>query len=209
MARLLHDDGEGGGGRPFAIELTERDPALALRGFIISRTGVLPTDPSFRALSDNDELLHFTAHWLQKREDDWFKSLAKILGVLWTRQDVKAMTGSKKSSVMPAEAFIPLSVGVNPEIVKGLQKMFAVGSEGSIGGGEYVPSVGEKVVELGDLPRDEFAKFINTATDTMREVAHEMEEKQRLVNVKEKPTSGDDPRLKRAMDQIAHSKRFR
>jgi len=119
------------------------------------------------------------------------------------------MAGGKKSSVLPNDAFIPLAVGINPEIVKGLQKMFAIGSEGAIGGGEYVPAVGERVVELGDLPREQFAQFINTATDTMREVAREVEQKQQLVNVKERATERDDPRLQRAMDLIARSKRFR
>jgi hypothetical protein len=209
VARLPHG-GRGGGSRPFAIKLTEQDPALAVRGYVISRTGILPTDPAFRELSTNDELLEFTAYWLQRREEDFFKTLSKILGVAWSRDDVKKMSEDKKSSVIAADAFIPLSMAINPEVLKGLQKMFAIGTDHAIAGGEYVPSAGEQVVELGDLPPDQFLKFVNQATDAMREVAKVETERQRLVNVREDGVGDeDDPRLKRAMDQIARSKRFR
>lgn len=205
MAWLRH--GSGPRAQPFGLELTEQDPALAIRGYVISRTGVLPTDPSFRELSCNDELLRYTAYWLQRREEDFYRQICHILGVLWTRQDVKAMSAEKKTAALPNETFIPLAIGINPELVKGLQKMFRVGSDKFIGGGEYVPAAGERVVELGDLPKEEYLQFVNSATDTMREVAKDLTERQRLVTVKE--GDPEDPRMQRALEQIAHSKRFK
>jgi len=191
--------------------LTEDDQALAVRGYVIAHTGVLPTDPRFQALSANEELLAFTAHWLQKRETDFFEHLGKILGVRWERSEAEAMFGQKKqSSKIPNETFIPLAAAINPQLIDTLKNIFRITKGGPfIGGGEYMSKVGEEVVELGDLPPEEFLQFINSATPVMKETAERLEKQQRLVNVREGSDQHEDERLQRIREQITHSKRFK
>ena len=175
---------------------------MALRGFVISRTGVLPTDPRFLELSANEELLRYTAHWLQKREQDQVQLWGKLLGVFWTREQVDAMVNGKAKSTAPNETFIPLAYASNPDLLDGLKQTFRVHKGKFIGGGEYQPE-GEEVMELGDLPMDQWLQWANKATGMMRQVSEVAKES--AVTVKD--GASDDPRLERIRDQIAHSKR--
>ncbi len=208
MARFADEDHRCRGVRkPFGVELTEQDPDLALRGFIIARTGVLPTDPSFRELSQSRELLEFTAHWLQKRDTDLLDSIAKMIGTVWTRDQVARMTEEGASAAAPKELFIPLAAAINPEIIDWLKKTLRVSAAGEfIGGGEYHPAAGEEVVELGDLPREEFMKFATQATATIRKTSEENARQQETVRIKQGPA--EDARINRIKDQIARSKRW-
>lgn len=174
---------------------------------IIARTGVLPTDPRFIELSQNQELLHFTAYWLQKRETDLFATLGKMLGVVWNRDQIAAMQSDNQPSTAPKDLFLPLSAAVNPDLVKGLTKLFRISKGGSfIGGGEYIAQKGEEVVNLGDLPQEEFMQWAGRATGAMREVAKNLESRQQTVTIQE--GASDDPRIERMKQQIQESKRW-
>ncbi len=176
---------------------------------MISRTGVLPTDPAFLALSANEELLHYTAYWLQKKETENFDKWAKMLGVVWTRDQIASMSGKTQKATAPNEIFIPLAQAINPELFDGLKKMFRV-SEGSfIGGGEYTQSTGEEVVNLGDLPREEFIEWANQATGVMKKAADHFEAAERTLTINEGAGPNEDPKMQRIRDQITASKRFR
>jgi hypothetical protein len=168
--------------------------------------GVLPTDPKFIALSQNEELLQFTAHWLRKYDNDLLTVVSKALGIIWDRDQVAAMTQGKEKATAPNEMFLPLAAAVNPELLEGLAKAFRVTSGKFIGGGEYTPAGGEEVVELGDLPPEEFMQWASKATGIMRDVAAEMEQKQRTVTVQEGPSN--DQRIQRIRDQINKSKKW-
>lgn len=181
------------------MSATEDDAALALRGYVIARTGYLPTDRAFQELSRNELLLQYTAHWLQKRDGDLMEAVMKLLGTVWTREEVAEMTGKEKASA-PDRVFLPLALGCNPELAEQLKQLFRIGKGPFIGAGEYVPRAGEQVVEMADMPVEEFKRWAEMATGAA---------------VAERPavTLGNDrvvdPKIDRMREQIAHSKRFR
>jgi hypothetical protein len=181
------------------MSATERDEALALRGYVIARTGCLPTDRSFQELSRNEPLLRFTAHWLQKREADVSEMVMRLLGTSWSREEVQRMADNK--SAPPDEVFLPLAMAVNPELGEQLREMFRVGKGAFIGGGEYLPGQGEQVVGLGDLPVDQFKRLAQMATGAAEASSNPSVT---LGNEREA-----DPKIKQIRDQIAHSKRYR
>lgn len=180
------------------MEATEQDAGLALRGYVIARTGCLPTDPAFQQLSRNETLLRFTAHWLQKREADLIEMATKLLGLTWKREQVAKMSEQKAGP--PDEIFLPLSLAVNTELSEQLREMFRIGKGAFIGGGEYLPGAGEQVVELGELPVDDFMRLAQMATGAAGHVPDSLT----LGNDDVK-----DPKLQQIREQIAHSKRFR
>ena len=166
----------------------------------------MPTDPRFQDLSRNEELLHYTAYWLAKREADWFEKLGNLLGTTWTREQVEKLVSTKKSAVIPGSVFLPLSLAVNPDLTDWLKQMFRVGQGQQIGGGEYVPGAGEEVQELGDLPKDEWMQWIGGATPVIRESVDQMNELASPVTINE--GQAQDERIERIRNQIAHSKRW-
>lgn len=181
------------------MEATERDDALALRGYVIARTGCLPTDRAFQELSRNEPLLRFTVHWLQKREGEVVDLAMRLLGTSWSREDVQKMMDNKAAP--PDEVFLPLSMAVNPELGEQLREMFRVGKGAYIGGGEYLPQPGEQVVNLGDLPVDRFKQLAQMATGAVDAASSQS------VTFGSEDVS--DPKIKQIREQIAHSKRFR
>lgn len=179
----------------------DADDDLAIRGYVMARSGTLPTDPSFRALSENDELLAWTYRWYRRVEDDGLAALMRILGVLWTRDDVDRMVNDRESPEAPRDVMVPLAMAVNPELREGLQKIFRVTKGRWIGGGEYRPDRGEEVVELGDLPRDEFLRWAKAAGGVTAGDAQEPASISMGVE--------QDPRVEKMREQIRASKRFR
>ena len=116
------------------------------------------------------------------------------------------MTSDKKTAKAPSDLFLPLAAGVNPDLIEGLGKLFRVSQGDFIGGGEYVSESHEEVVQLGDLPKDEFMEWAAAATGTMRSVAAQMEEQQQTVKVQE--GASNDERIERIRGQIAQSKKW-
>lgn len=131
-----------------------------------------------------------------------------MLGLLWTDDQVKALINAEPKATAPKEIFIPLSLAVNGELLEALKKTFRVHKGSFIGGGEYMTERGEEVVEMGDMPREEFIKWANQATGTMESIAEHFEA-QHSLNIREGSDPSDDPRLQRARDQVAASKRFK
>lgn len=196
MAR--HRDGVGER-RPFGIEAADQDPDLAVRGYVMARSGTLPTDPSFLALSQNDELLAWTYRWYRKVEDDWFAALMEILGVVWTREHIERIVNGKENPTAPDRVMIPLAMAVNPELREGLQKIFRVTKGRFIGGGEYHGRRGEQIVELADLPREEFMQWAQAAIGAMNTTA---------PTTRDVTISDEDPRVAKARELIRASKRY-
>lgn len=185
------------------MTLTEQDGALALRGYVLSRTGVLPTDPDFVALCRDETMLRFCAHWLRKREDDWFEMLSKLLGVVWNRRDVERMLRRASVAARPDDVFIPLALGCNPQLSEQLKELF-VPKSGPIAGGEYMPEPGEEIVELGDVTPEQFKQWAAMATGMSNHIAKQREEPLSIKREGERL----DPRIEQIRQQIAASKRF-
>lgn len=119
------------------------------------------------------------------------------------------MLKGSDTAIGPNEIFLPLSQAINPELIDGLKKIFRVHDGAFIGGGEYQQAPGEEIVNLGDLPPEEFMEWANRATGTMRNIAHEFAKRERTVTIGEGARAGEDPRLRRIREQIAASKKFR
>lgn len=134
---------------------------------------------------------------------------ARMLGVIWTRDQIAKMVSTKETSVVAGEVFIPLAQGINPELIDGLKKTFRIHEGNFIGGGEYQQEVGEEVVNLGDLPREEFLEFANRATGVMQGISEEFAKQERTVTIGEGVGPAADPKLQRIREQIAASKRFK
>jgi hypothetical protein len=183
---------------------TEDDAALALRGYVISKTGCLPTDPAFQELSRNEPLLQFTVHWLQKGESDLMDALMRLLGCVWHREDVVKMLKGETAAA-PDRVFLPLAMGCNPQLGEQLKELFRLHKGKFIGAGEYQPSQGEQVIELGDLPVDEFKQWAQAATGAMGDAQRARQQSVTFGGEGKK----NDPKLERIREQIAHSKRLR
>jgi hypothetical protein len=154
----------------------------------------LPTDPRFRELSRNELLLRFTVHWLRKRETDLMDWWLKVLGIVWTREDVEAM---QKPSGPADRVFLPLALACNAELTESLKQMFSKSSQVAMG--DYLPAPGEEIVELGDMPPEEFKRWAAQATGA----SAKSDEPVTLEG------EAADPRIERIREQIAHSKRKR
>lgn len=161
---------------------------------MISRTGVLPTDPRFQELSRNELLLRYTVHWLRKRETDTMDWWMRVLGMVWTREDVEQM--GKPSADQAARVFMPLALACNPDLAESLKQMFSR----SIAMGDYQPAPGEQVVELGDMSPEEFKRWAAQATGALGPKSDES------VTLGSETA---DPKIERMREQIAHSKRKR
>lgn len=159
----------------------------------------MPTDPNFQELSRNNLLLQFTAHWLRKRESELMDWVTRVLGVVWTRDEVRQM--GKGGSVSSDRVFLPLALGVNAELAEALQSMFGKGGT-LVGGGDYKPAPGEEIVELGEMSPDEFKKWAAQATGMLAE------KKDEAVTLGSEAAAAD-PKIEQMREQIAHSKRTR
>jgi hypothetical protein len=106
--------------------------------------------PDDIAALDKDTL-SFAYFWLKKVEDDWWDRLAKLLGLLWTSDDLPALRGEggkgKSSSV-----FLPMLLALKPDIKTHLESVLE-------GHGTGVKAD----INLADLPKDEFLKWVKNA----------------------------------------------
>lgn len=108
----------------------------------------------------------FLEYWLLKTEEDMIEKhwyiLNRSLGTVWERSDFEKK--QKKAEYTPKvrdRVWYPLSLLLaQSDIRKEIQKDFTDGGQ-TIGGGEYVPSKGEEVVNLGETTtKEEFLDFI-------------------------------------------------
>lgn len=130
------------------MKLAEQDPELAVRGYVLSKLKLSPFDQSFMLLNQNDMMLSFTAHWLNKNDQDQVQEISRILGTEWTRDQVEMLTSKKKGSDAPIDKITtPLALALRPEMVEFLKSVFEKKSN-TIGGGDYKTS--EEIIELDE-----------------------------------------------------------
>ena len=83
---------------------------------------------------------------------------SKMLGVLWTKDDVQEDDTNKVVTVGAEQVFFPLSMIIRPEIRDSVKKLF--GRSQGIDAPDWIK--GTELVNLGSLdrPREEFMQFV-------------------------------------------------
>ena len=115
----------------------------------------------------------FSYHWLRKVDKDQWKSLGSHLGTMWSRAEINRLVDAPAGPKEGQDAvFVPLSLVINPDLVEGLvtkgsadRQLAPSAASGpsntgdGLNTGMALPS-GEEVVNMADLPKDEFLNVI-------------------------------------------------
>jgi hypothetical protein len=119
--------------------------------------------------------LLFAYHWISKVDNDQWKRLSKHLGTVWDRSTLEMLnsSGSGTRGTPSERLFIPLSLSMNPDLPEALlgkKKSTGPappgGSSSQAGDGlrtEMALPAGEEVVNMGDLPKNEFIGLVSQA----------------------------------------------
>ena len=109
-------------------------------------------------------------HYQEKEKDEFMDRLGTYLGVLW---DVEALKKPKSeistSTVSNGKIFTPLTMVINPKILEIIQGQGGVEDSRKpfIGGGEYIPKPGQKIVSAGSLSREDFYTLLGRKAPKM------------------------------------------
>ena len=144
---------------------------MAVRGYVLAKTGW--TLEYINRLPETHLL--FAYHHLRKTDEESWDRLGSHLGTLWDREALMALQrqvagdGDKSSTI-----FVPLSLVVNPELpdaLLGKQSATSASpgepvSRTSRGDGLHTAMAmpeGDEVINMGDLPKDEFFGLVAQA----------------------------------------------
>lgn len=143
---------------------------MAVRGYILAKTGW-----TLEYINSLPEVhLLFAYHHLKKSDEDTWDRLGSHLGTLWEREALLALQQhvSGTGEATP-HVFVPLSLVMNPELPDALLGKKKEGSSVSPGGSipssgdglhtEMAMPEGEEVVNMGDLPKEEFFGLVAQA----------------------------------------------
>lgn len=122
---------------------------------------MLPTDP--RLVNASEEELIFLDYYLEKEKSEdhkeMFDSLGRLLGVVWTREDVIDGKGPVGDRLV-----IPLALSFRSELIEAVKKTF--GSADA----NVPPELRDmEIIELGELPIEEANKLIRTTDEWIKE----------------------------------------
>jgi len=98
-------------------------------------------------------------HYQNLSDKAQFDELSRLLGVVWDLSKMTAESTDATVTTDNSKLFIPLTVAINPKIlefVRGKSKPTA----SVIGGGEFVPAAGEKVVPMSEMPKEQFLAMV-------------------------------------------------
>jgi hypothetical protein len=116
--------------------------------------------------------LLFVFHWLKKEEGEQWNRFGAHLGTLWDRDTLKALDEKPKGSHLQNDTiFVPLSLVVNPDLPNALLGKTKgapapPGATQQSGDGLYTEMAmpeGDEVVNMGDLPKEEFVGLVASA----------------------------------------------
>lgn len=144
------------------MTLTEQDPELALRGRVCAALGMLPTDP--RLVYASIEELLFMDHYTRKKDEDFLYRIGKMLGVIWTKEDV-LNTGMSHRKANVERVDIPVLVALKPELAEIIRRDFEMKEDVSKAAGLTAEDI---VVELGSLPKEEYKKVMQGYTNYVK-----------------------------------------
>lgn len=118
----------------------------------------------------------FSFHWLQKVESEQWDNLGHQLGTMWSKSELLRMSSAEPGARKGSDRiFVPLSLVINPDLVEGLlgkgkkdknqptsagQTPLPPGD--GLNTGMSLPA-GEEVVNMAELPKDEFLGIIKSA----------------------------------------------
>lgn len=142
---------------------------MAVRGFILAKTGW-----TLEYINSLSELhLLFAFHWLNKVEEDTWERLTSHLGTVWDRDTLEMLNSSTSSGTPGKKIFVPLSLSINPDLPAALlgKKPSDIRSSpgekaSQQGDGLYTGMAmpeGDDVINMGDLPREEFMGLVANA----------------------------------------------
>jgi hypothetical protein len=118
----------------------------------------------------------FAYHWLQKDDTDQWDRLGHQLGTMWSRSELLRMSTAEPGAREGADRiFVPLSLVINPDLVDGLLKKAKKDQNQPSATGDGTPlppgdglntgmalPAGEEVVNMADLPKNEFLNVIRS-----------------------------------------------
>lgn len=120
--------------------------------------------------------LLFAFHWLSKVDEDSWDRIAMHLGTMWDRETLEMLNSSTGSGTPGKHIFVPLSLSINPDLPAALLGKKASDNSSVPSGGkpvgrgdglytEMAMPEGSDVINMGDLPREEFLGLVaNAAT---------------------------------------------
>lgn len=125
---------------------------------MITAAGLLPTDPRAKELWHNTAALLFTDEMQRRADEERLETYSKMLGILWTRDDVQEQDTHKIVTTAADQVFMPLAMVIRPELRDSIKKMF--GKTQGIDAPDWIK--GTDLVNLGSLDRsrDEFMDFV-------------------------------------------------
>ncbi len=120
--------------------------------------------------------LLFAYHWISKVDSDQWQRLSSHLGTVWDRETLEMLNSnaSGKGGTPQNKIFVPLSLSINPDLPEALlgKKRAATSAPGEpvsrsgSGDGLYTEMAmpeGDEVVNMGDLPKEEFFGLVSQA----------------------------------------------
>ncbi len=120
--------------------------------------------------------LLFAYHWISKVDADQWKRLSSHLGTVWDRETLEMLNSKAPGTgrASPDKIFVPLSLSINPDLPEALlgkKRTTASASQGepvstSKGDGLHTAMAmpeGDEVINMGDLPKDEFFGLVSQA----------------------------------------------
>lgn len=144
---------------------------MAVRGYVLAKTGW--TLEYINRLPETHLL--FAYHHLRKADEETWDRLGSHLGTLWDREALVALQRQVAGDGDASDTiFVPLSLVVNPELPDALLGKNAAPSASpgepvprpSSGDGlhtEMAMPEGDEVVNMGDLPKEEFFGLVSQA----------------------------------------------
>jgi hypothetical protein len=120
-----------------------------------------PLDPKARELWHNVPALMFMDFWQSKNRRIDLRELARMLGVLWLREDVEkdeSMSGVVGSIARPNELTVPLACVVEPGIMDVVKQYF--GKRMGIDPPGWAMAQKSETIEMFGSSKEEFLKFI-------------------------------------------------
>lgn len=144
---------------------------MAVRGYVIAKTGW-----TLDYINGLPELhLLFVYHHLKKDEDNYWSEFGRHMGTTWERKVLESMLEPSKGNARTnPRIFVPLSLVLNPDLPsillgrplgdRGAQNT----SPGKPNGGDGLYTgmalpKGEEVINMGDLPKEEFFGLVSSA----------------------------------------------